>query len=329
MIITKKQSSYILPLASLSLILALLINPSLSIDAAKTGLLLWFNIVLPSLLPFIIASNILMASGSVYFFEKLFRPIMWPLFRLPGCCAFPWVMGLISGYPMGAKLAANLWNENQITDSELQRLLSFCNNSGPFFILGAVGSGIFNDPALGYFLLKVHFISSLMVGLIFRFYGQASRPRPSTYNNAFKPASSIGGVLASSISSSMEVIAQIGGYIIFFSVIGALLRKASSVLTLAKIVNLLFKPLGMTASLALSWIIGLSEMSNGISLLAKVQGPQTLKLAVISFILAWGGLSIHAQSLHFLKNTKIKTPLYLFGKFLHGVFAFILTYILL
>ena len=326
--ITKKQSSYILLIASLSLILTLLINPSLSIDAAKTGLLLWFNIVLPSLLPFIIASNILMESGSVYFFERLFTPIMQPLFRLPGSCAFPWVMGLISGYPMGAKLAANLRNENQITDSELQRLLSFCNNSGPFFILGAIGSGIFNDPKIGYFLIKIHFISSVLVGLIFRFYGQKPRPSSNTYNRVFKPVNSIGEVLASSIANSMEVIVQIGGYIIFFSVIGDLIKETKLILTLASLINHLFKPLGMTKNLALSWIIGFSEMSNGINLLAKVPSPQVLKLAIVSFILGWGGLSIHAQSLHFFKSTKIKTPLYLLGKFLHGVLAFILTYIL-
>lgn len=135
----KKPRIYFLPVVSITLILALLIDPSQSITAAKTGLLLWFNTVLPSLLPFITGSNILMASGSVYFFEKVFTPIMEPLFKVPGCCAFAWIMGLVSGYPMGAKIAAELRENNQITDIEVQRLLSFCNNSGPFFILGAVG----------------------------------------------------------------------------------------------------------------------------------------------------------------------------------------------
>lgn len=318
---------YILPLSSIAFILALLLAPTTSIAAAKTGLLLWFNTVLPSLLPFIMGSNILMKSGSVYFFEKVFSPIMMPLFKVPGCCAFPWLMGLISGYPVGAKVAAQLRETGQITDIQLQRLLSFCNNSGPFFIIGAVGVGMLTDSKIGYYLLAIHIVSSIIVGIIFRFYGkEIDQPIPS-YKKTFKPGGSIGEVLGDSVADSMEVIVHVGGYIILFSVIGSLLKETPVFAILASTLHTLLKPIGMTMGLASSWIVGVLEMSNGASLVSSTpQAP--LALAVISFILGWGGLSVHAQSLHFLKNTKIKTPLYLFAKFLHGVIAFILTILL-
>ncbi len=325
----KKSSLYILPLISIVFILALLFQPSLSISAAKIGLLLWFNTVLPSLLPFIIAANILMASGSVYFFERLFEPIMKPLFNVPGCCAFPWIIGLISGYPMGAKIAAELYENKQITEIELQRLLSFCNNSGPFFIIGAVGIGMFSSPKVGYILLIIHIVSSILVGILFRFYKYKSNYTLNTHKNIFIPAPSIGEVLGQSITNSMDVIVQIGGYIIIFSVIGALLKDTLAVNRLADTLYYVFRPLGMTRKLALSWIIGFIEMSNGAHLVAKTPAFDRLKIAIISFILGWGGLSIQAQSLNFTKKTAIKTPLYLLSKFLHGAIAFALTILFL
>ncbi|HHX60165.1 MAG TPA: sporulation integral membrane protein YlbJ [Epulopiscium sp.] len=321
----KRSHLYFLPLISMVFILALLLEPTQSIGAAKTGLLLWFNTVLPSLLPFIIGANILMASGSIYFFEKLFRPLMRPLFNVPGCCAFPWIMGLISGYPMGAKIAGDLYDNNQITDLELQRLLSFCNNSGPFFILGAVGVGMLGNEHLGYFLLLIHFLSSILVGLLFRFYGHESNSTPKYQKIRFKPANSIGETLGSSITSAMEVIVQIGGYIIIFSVIGSLLKETILIKAIGNTLYYVFRPLGMTKELAASWLMGIIEMSNGAYMVSTAQSVQSLKMAIVSFILGWGGLSVHAQSLNFIKKIAIKTPLYLFAKFLHGVIAFSFT----
>ncbi len=325
----KKARLYILPVISMIFILVLLFEPTVSIGAAKTGLLLWFNTVLPSLLPFIIGANILMATDSIYFFEKIFRPIMKPLFNVPGCCAFPWIMGLISGYPMGAKIASELYESNQITKSEFQRVLSFCNNSGPFFILGAVGVGMLANEKLGYSLLIIHIISSVLVGILFRFYGQDTPSYKAPYIVPLKPASSIGDILGKSITNAMDVMVQVGGYIIMFSVIGTLLQDTSLVKVLASSMYYLLKPLGMTQSLALSWLIGMVEMSNGAFMVSTYQGICTLKIPIISFILGWGGFCVHAQSLSFIEKGAIKTPLYLLSKVLHGVIAFILTVIFL
>ncbi len=326
----KKTRLYTLPLMSILFIVALLLQPTTSIDAAKTGLLLWFNTVLPSLLPFIIGANILMASGSIYFFEKIFRPIMKPLFNVPPCCAFPWVIGLISGYPMGAKLAGDLYQNKQITRVELQRLLSFCNNSGPFFIIGAVGVGMLKSESVGYTLLLIHILASLLVGILFRFYRQEKTNMiPKAYCPSFSHPISIGEALGKSVSNGMDVIVQVGGYIIIFSVIGTLLQGTTLIKLLADSIEYVFKPLGMTKSLAASWLMGIIEVSNGAHLVASTQNIPSLQLPIISFILGWGGLSVHAQSLGFIEKDAAKAPVYLFAKFLHGAFAFILTIIFL
>lgn len=184
------------------------------------------------------------------------------------------------------------------------------------------------DEKLGYFLLMIHILSSVLVGIIFRFYGHETNKTTTDFIPSFTPPTSIGEVLGSSINKSMEVMMQIGGYIIIFSVIGALIKETALVKMLGTILYYVLRPLGISRPLALSWIIGIVEMSNGTHMVSAVEALQGLKLAVISFILGWGGLSVHAQSLHFMKNIRIKTHIYLFSKLFHGTLAFILTLLL-
>ena len=95
---------------------------------------------------------------------------MRPLFNVPGEGVFALIMGTISGYPVGAKIATNLREKNNCTKEEAERLLAFTNNSGPLFIIGTVGICSFGNTLIGYLLLITHIMSSITVGLIFRFW---------------------------------------------------------------------------------------------------------------------------------------------------------------
>jgi len=80
------------------------------------------------------------------------------------------ILGIISGYPVGAKTVANLKENGLCSDIEAERLIAFTNNSGPLFIIGTVGLGIFLDVKIGFLLLLIHILASLTVGFIFRFW---------------------------------------------------------------------------------------------------------------------------------------------------------------
>ena len=86
-------------------------------------------------------------------------------------------MGLISGYPVGAKVAANLRDKDICSKEECERLLSFTNNSGPLFIIGTVGITMFGSTEIGILLFITHLLASLTVGILFRFWkkGKSSR----------------------------------------------------------------------------------------------------------------------------------------------------------
>ena len=95
---------------------------------------------------------------------------MKPLFNVSGKGAFPFIMGIISGYPTGAKIVSDFRKNNICTKVECERLLAYTNNSGPLFIIGTVGSSLFLSTEIGILLLITHIFGTLTVGIIFRFY---------------------------------------------------------------------------------------------------------------------------------------------------------------
>ena len=120
-------------LAGLSLIagaFALLLWPQESTRAAKDGLMLCYNVILPSLFPFFVLSSLSVDLGFTRLFGRLLEPVMRPLFRISGAGASAFALGCIGGYPVGAKTAVSLYESGQCSRSEAHRLLAFCNNCG-------------------------------------------------------------------------------------------------------------------------------------------------------------------------------------------------------
>lgn len=130
--------TYSLVLLTVFLVVCLIVFPHNTINASLNGLITWSSIVLPSLLPFFIGSEILIGLGVVNFIGVLLSPIMYPLFRVSGKGSFPFAMSIASGYPVGVTLVSKLRIQNAINRIEAQRLVSFCSTSGPLFIIGAV-----------------------------------------------------------------------------------------------------------------------------------------------------------------------------------------------
>ena len=172
-----------LGLALLCATLALMLYPQPAMEAARSGLRLCYNVIIPSLFPFFVLSSLVVELGLAGYLGRLLEGLMRPLFRVGGACASAVALGFIGGYPVGAKTAIGLYESGQCTRTEAERLLAFCNNSGPAFILGVVGTGVFASSRVGVLLYLAHAAASCCVGLLFRFYrsgperrGTAARP---------------------------------------------------------------------------------------------------------------------------------------------------------
>lgn len=169
----------IIPICICIFTIFLVLFSSNNLTAAKNGLTLWALSVVPSLLPFFIATELLSYTNIVSFLGKVLNKFMRPLFNVPGEGAFALIMGIISGYPVGAKIVSNFKKNGICTDEECERLLAFTNNSGPLFIIGTVGVSLFSSSSIGMKLFVVHLISCLLVGFIFRWWksGRFSFPQ--------------------------------------------------------------------------------------------------------------------------------------------------------
>ena len=149
----------ILPIVFVIIAICLVIFSKSNLTATKNGLTLWATCVVPSLFPFFVITNLLSHTKIVSFTGKLLDRFMRPIFNVPGIGAFAFVMGLISGYPIGAKIVADFREKGLITKDEGERMIAFTNNSGPLFIISSVGISLFGDTATGLLLLVTHILA--------------------------------------------------------------------------------------------------------------------------------------------------------------------------
>ncbi|MCA1053398.1 sporulation integral membrane protein YlbJ [Rossellomorea aquimaris] len=322
---------------------ALILMPGESLEASIRGLDMWWEIVFPSLLPFFIVSEMLIGFGVVRFIGVILEPLMRPIFRVPGAGGFVWAMGMASGFPAGAKLTARLRQENQLTKIEAERLVSFTNSSNPLFIFGAVSVGFFQNATLGIVLATAHYIGNICVGVIMRFYGRGeerhkverSREKKkfmlreafsALHQTRLKDNRPIGKLLGDAVTSSIQTLLMIGGFIILFSVINKMLYHLHITTFMAQGFSSLFHLLRITDQLSIPFISGLFEITLGSKLTSGVGDATLLQQAIItSFILGFSGFSVQAQVASILAQTDIRFQPFFYARFLHGIAASIAT----
>ncbi|ABR48916.1 Sporulation integral membrane protein YlbJ [Alkaliphilus metalliredigens QYMF] len=335
-------NTYFIIFIVLGFVGAIVIYPEESVAAAYNGLMTWFTIVLPSLLPFFIGSHLLIGLGVVKFMGVVLEPIMRPIFNVPGVGSFAFAMSITSGYPVGAKVVTNLRQDKLLTQVEAQRLASFCSTSGPLFMIGAVSVGMFHSSEVGVLLSIAHYLAAISVGVLFRFYKRTFTPAPLRTQdpNLFKRAvqqleesrknnPSFGLLMGNAVKESFNTMLVVGGFIILFSVVINIVEIIGLVQLLAQGLFYLLKPLQMNMQAIKGLITGLFEITIGSKLIAESQSvPLVTKIAATSFVIAWSGFSIHAQVISIISSTDIRPTIYMASKLLHGLFSFVFIYLL-
>ena len=302
------MKSFLSLLPPLVLFGALAVFSSEAAEGARQGLALCANTLAPSLFPFFVLSRLLSSMGLTDLISRWAGPLMQRLFRVSGAGAEAFAIGLSGGYPLGAVTVAALRRDGHIEKDEAERLLAFCNNSGPAFILGGVGA-VFQSVKAGALLYLAHILSAFCTGLLFR--GQprsparrSAPPAPLSFSQAFPAA--VAGALSATLS--------VCSFVCFFS----------SVLALG----------GGFAFLPELWripVTGFFELGSGV---ASLRGfpPTPPFMAMAGFMLGWGGVSVHFQTLGAVAGTDIKCARHLMGRALCGgisaVFSYCLAYLI-
>lgn len=307
--------------------LALVLWPEQSMEAMRDGIRLCGNVILPSLFPFFVLSSLVVELGMSRYLGRLLEPVMAPLFRVNGNCAAALALGFVGGYPVGARTAIQIYENGQCSRTEAERMLAFCNNSGPAFILGVVGAGVFGSGTAGLLLYLVHLLASLLVGLLFRFYRFGDGPQTRRSRGPQFQAASFSKAFPGSVLGAMQSTLNICAFVLFFSVFLRILAHAGILRLLGGLLSALLAPLGMDQTWAERLLTGLVEVSSGVSSLTD--GTLSGRLSMAAFMLGWAGVSVHCQVLAFLGDSGLSVRTYLTGKLLHGAFSAALAAVLL
>ena len=280
----------------------LLTDPKEAVDASSRGLLLWFHSLIPVLLPFLILSNLLIALDGVSALTRFLYPTFHRIFGCSedGCYAV--AVGFLCGYPVGARITADLVREGHISLEEGNYLLCFCNNASPAFLIGYCLTDCLGRPDLLFQTLLVIYGIPVLTALFLRrkrrFSNLPAEKKTSGSQISFK-------IVDVCMMNGLESILKLGCYIILFSVLARLLMKIPCPYPL-------FTCIG----------VGLTEMTNGIAQITSDASVSSLVkyVSVLGFA-AFGGLCGAAQTESMLLDSGLSVKQYLKAKLAAGLLA--------
>lgn len=288
--------------------------------SARVGVDLCLFVIIPSLFPFFVLSQLFVKWRLCDNLDGYFAPLAYLLFRKRGICLVPFLLGITSGYPVGVRSILSLRKEGLCTEGEANFMLTFCSCSGPAFLVGAIGVALFESPSLGWALYACHAAAALMVGVLFSFlppFSGEKKPSLSRSRRSQNPEPLLPSFL-SAVGDSFNLVLGVSAFIIFFCVVIGLLSATGITPAISALLGRLFPSLPPGG--AESLVSGLLEMTRGIQLASCLPSAGTGAL-LASFLCAFGGLSIHFQVLFLLKDSSLKKWPYFLGKGLHAFFS--------
>lgn len=307
-----KVQKYIFTGIIISIFVFILISPANAVSSARSGLMLWFKVLLPTLLPFMIISKLLIEVDGISYLTFLFAPPFQKFFHLSKSGTFVVMTGFLCGYPMGAKLVSELYSHEQLSYSEACYLLSFCNNLSPMFISSFLTFSCLDAPdLLPYIILIIYgtpVIFALLTQPVFRKETEKNWCSPVVSSKSKKLDFQI---LDTAIMDSFTQITKLGGYVILFSIISGMFLSFS------------------LPPVTLSFLTGFIEVTTGINYITVQNLPFTLRLMLSIPICVFGGISGLMQTYSMMKDSSLPFLPYLFSKAIQALLSFLFTIIFL
>ena len=280
----KKKLIFLCLLLFISYILT---APKDAVNAASVGLVLWYTRVLPTLLPFVILSNILMDSNYLQYLNKITAPLVSRLIPVSDNGTFVLLSGFLFGFPIGSKNCAALLASGKITRREADVLFIITNNISPVFVTSFILYTQLKLSHLSAVTLLILYFPALLLGSIL-LSADARRTKGRTAFHAQKqPASGSQmnfKIIDTGIMDGFETLTRLGGYIMLFSMIASLLQK----LPIPHILTLI--------------LTGMVEITNGIAMLPDSGLPKSTQYVLAVVYTAFGGLSGIAQTSSMIRD---------------------------
>lgn len=298
----------------------ILTHPELTINTVLSALDIWKTSIFPSLFPFFILSELLIQYGFVELISELFKNIMLKTFKINGYASFVFIMSLISGFPSSAKYTRELYLDKKLNEFEATKLLTFTHFSNPLFILGTVSIIFLKNKEIGYLILICHYISNIIIGLLFRNYypskykyekSSLKKAVLSMHKKRLTNTTSFGKMISNVINNTIQTLLLILGTITIFLIITSTIDNNINI-------NFYYQAI----------LNGTIEMTQGLKYISILNIPLKIKSILATMFLSFGGISVHIQIISILSDTKIKYLPFLAARLLHAAMAGIMVYLL-
>ncbi len=298
---------------------AIIINPAIYITSCLNGIIVWATVVLPALLPFMFFTKTLTELGVAEILATKFK--LFPkIFKVPSVAVYVFVLSILSGYPVGAKIVADLYESGNITKEEAYKITTFTSNSGPMFILGSVGIGMFANKKLGIIILISHILGALINGLIYRNHKEKKLEKNKKI--IVKNNLSLGELMWNTVNSVLII----GGFIALFFVIIEILNNLH---IFSPISNLFSSIFNCNSNIFNAIFNGIFEITRGCLDISKLGLNEFFSGLLCTFIISFGGLATAMQAFVFLKKFDMRFSFFIKQKITHAIFASIISIIIL
>lgn len=313
----KKLFKIFITLFIIFFMIMLIVYPDRYVKSTLDGVKLWAFSVLPSLLPFFFLTTLLTQTASLEKLSKKLEPISKFLYNTSGITIYAQIMSFLSGYPIGAKIVSDLYQNNLITRDEATRSATFSSTTGPLFIVGSIAISMFESKLIGIIFLITHILSSIFCGIVFRKYGDNR-----VITDFLPQKNKTDNVLYDCAYQSVLSVLIVGGFVAVFYTLSQILRDFNILYIIEKPLSLL---IGKNNSYG--FIQGIIECTKGCKILSNDYTALSCSLALGT--ISFGGISIICQSITFLKKANVNVKIFILSKFIQMVFSIVVSFILL
>ncbi|MBQ9071556.1 MAG: hypothetical protein IJY25_00155 [Bacilli bacterium] len=298
----------ILSIVTFLLLIYFILSNSVEImESIKLSFSICINNLFPSLIPFMLLSNLLINYNFIDDLSDIFNKIMTKIFRVNKNCSFALIMSIMSGTPSNAKYLKDLFNNKLISIKDVKKCLNFCHFTNPIFILGTIGYTFLGNKKMGLIILISHYLSAIIIGL----FNKKDNDFISIESDKINSNNNFINILKQSINSTIDTLFLILGIITTCLIVTCILNN---------IINL---------DNNYKFVYGLIEITQGLKYLSLSNFSIEIKTILSSFFISFGGLCIHAQVFSILDNKKIRYLPYFSSRLIHGILSSILTYLLI
>ncbi|MBQ7602601.1 MAG: hypothetical protein IJU58_00440 [Clostridia bacterium] len=304
----------------------IIIKPSIYMQATYKGIMVWATCVLPALFPFFFLTTLLCELNVVDKLALVTKKPLQKLFNVSSKASIVYLMSLISGYPVGAKLISELYENHQITKTECLRMHAFCSTSGPIFIVGTVGSSMFANSNVGLIILCVHLLGSALNGILYRKVGLNKQ---NIQNTIYNPNQKIDNLLGKTIYQSVISVLIVGGYIALAFLFCEFLVDSKILNLLCIPLNKLFNICNISPHFSDCIVLGIAEITRGCLELSSLfcAYPKLVFITACGLI-SFGGISVMLQSMTYLSKCDISTKTYLLQKTTQAIITMFIAFII-